>query len=177
MKDSLKVEKSQFEKNDKIYRKLFLNNPHRVDYNKYPEIQRADIDLVIKNRQGNPVRISEKYRKVDYGDILFEVYSVFPNDRGWAMGSKADILAYWFPTRVVIIDMKKVVEVFEKNEVTKKIHLIETSKALHSMILNGKTFYPYIIRADNKGYSTLSITLKFEDLDKLGIKYSVIQLG
>ncbi len=177
MKDSLKVEQSQFEKQDELYRQWFNNNPHRIDYNKYPDIQRADIDLVIKNRQGNPVKISEKYRPYDYGDILFEVWSVFPNKHGWALESKADILAYWFPTRVVIIDILKTVEIFERNEISKQMHLIEDSKELCSFILNNKTYYFWVVRAINQTYSSLSVALKYEHLDKLGIKYSVISLG
>lgn len=177
MKDSLKVEQSQFDKQDELYRQWFNNNPHRIDYNKYPDIQRADIDLVIKNRVGRPLKISEKYRPYDYGDILFEIFSTYPNKHGWSLESKADILSYWFPTRVVIIDIQKVVETFERNEMGKKVWLPDQMKELITMEIDGNIYHPYLIRAVNEGYSSISLAFKFEDLENLGIKFSVIPLG
>lgn len=177
MKDSLKVEQSQFEKQDRIYRHLFGHEPHRLDYDKYTDAQRDDIDLVIKNNSGRPLKISEKYRPFDYGDVLFEVWSVFPNDKGWGCESKADIMTYWTPTKLTIIDIRKTVEIFERNEISKQMHLIEDSKELCSFILNHKTYYFWVVRAINQTYSSLSVALKYEHLDKLGIKYSVIPLG
>lgn len=174
--NSLKIEQSQYEKQDELYLKLFGNKPVRIDYKKYPEIQREDIDLIIKNRQGNPIKISEKYRQHDYGDILLEVFSVFPNKHGWSLDSKSDVLAYWFPTRVVLLDIKKIVEIFENNEITKQMHLIDSGKELCSFIINHKTYYFWVVRARNETYYSLSVALKFEHLDKLGINCRVIPL-
>ena len=176
MKDSLQIEQSQFEKQDSIYRKLFLNNPHRIDYEKFPDIQRADIDLVIKNRSNKPVRISEKYRPYDYGDILFEVWSVYPNKKGWVYETKADILAYWFPARVVIIEIQKVREIFENNGISMKTTLPEKTRQMTEIEIEGNIYKPYLISAKNEGYVSLSLAFSLGDLDKLGIKYSVINL-
>ena len=174
--NSLKVEQSQFDKQDKLYFKLFGNKPYRIDYEKYPNVQREDIDLVIKNKEGNPIKISEKYRPIDYNDILLEVYSVFPNKIGWALESKADILTYWFPNRVIILDIPKIVDIFESNEITKQMHIIDSGKELCSFIINHKTYYFWVVRARNDTYYSLSVVLKFEHLDKLGINYRVIPL-
>lgn len=173
-KDSLKVEQSQFERQDNFYRHLFGHEPNRLDYDKYPEAQREDIDLTITNKAGKVKTISEKYRPYDYNDILLEVFSVFPNKKGWAMDSHADILAYWFPSRLFLLDMVQIKTMFTKNSISKKVHLIDGSAERVKIEINGSEYNPLLIRARNKTYSSLSLVLSFEDLYKLGINYSLI---
>lgn len=172
----LQVEQSQFERQDTVYRRLFGNEPHRIDYNMFPLAQREDIDLTITNKAGEVKTISEKYRPNDYNDILLEVFSVFPNDKGWAMESHADILAYWFPSRLVLLDMVQIKTLFTKNSISKKVHLIDGSAECVKIEIDGSEYNPLLVRARNKTYSSLSLVLSFEDLYKLGINYSLIPL-
>lgn len=175
-KDSLQVEQSQFERQDEVYRRMFGHEPNRLDYDKYTEAQRDDIDLTITNHAGEVKTISEKYRPIDYNDILFEVFSVFPNDHGWIMKSKADILAYWFPQRLVLLDMKQLVKTFTENKISEQLWLIDSTRKVIALRFGNKQFSTWCIRALNKTYSSLSVTLGFSQLDRLKINYSLIPL-
>lgn len=172
--ESLKVEQSQFERQDGVYRRLFGHKPHRIDYNMFPDTQRDDIDLTIMNKAGIWKTISEKYRPVDYGDILLEVWSVFPNKHGWAMFSHAKVLAYWFPTRLVLLDMHSIVDTFRRNRISEQVYLIDTTRERVTLTIDGEEYNPWVIRAVNTTYSSISVALNFESIERLGISYSLI---
>lgn len=176
IKDSLNVERSQFERQDNFYRHLFGHEPNRLDYEVYPDAQREDIDLTITNREGKQLTISEKYRPVDYGDILFEIWSVYPNKHGWGMDSKADILTYWTPFRLFVIDMPSVVTLFNRNRVSEKISLINGVMEDNELELDGVTYNIKVIRALNTTYSSLSVAIDTQNLTQMGIRYGLIPL-
>jgi hypothetical protein len=51
-------------------------------------MQRNDIDCSITVECGDRFRginISEKFRRVDWGDMLIELYSEYPAKKGWGL--------------------------------------------------------------------------------------------
>ena len=183
--DSQKIEESGFGRQNKFYKQYFGNLPHRVSYVKYKEIQRSDRDLFIENTKGEVFSISEKNRTEDYDDILFEIYSIYyldgdyRNKTGWGMDSKADLLAYFLPSSVVLVDMKKMVSILSDpcNKITKQVEMIYRGTMDKDIWFYNKPYHSTIVRAYNKsGYWSLSITLKERILKELGVRHRVFSL-
>ncbi|MDR2127114.1 MAG: hypothetical protein LBP63_09830 [Prevotellaceae bacterium] len=114
--DSMQNEQKSHKRADDFY----LNRLGVTDIVRYTgntktdlKIQRADIDVSFR-RSGKLIKISEKFRAMDYRDLYIEFYSKFPDVCGWLNKSQADYIAYFFPTRVFIIDEKALSE-FYKN--------------------------------------------------------------
>lgn len=57
------------------------------------------IDLTIK-KDNRSVTIIEKSRDQDWNELYLEIYSDYPNEKGWVFKSEAEYLAYFFPGRV-----------------------------------------------------------------------------
>lgn len=173
-KDSQKIEEEGFERQNDFYLKQFGHLPHRVSYVKYQDIQKSDRDLFIENKEGKILSISEKNRTKDFNDILFEIYSDYSRSKlGWGIDSEADILAYFLPSSIVILDMQKIVGILSdpENKMTKQVEDIGEGKKYRDIWING-VFYPVtIVKALNKGYFSLSITLKDEQLTNLGVRF------
>jgi hypothetical protein len=100
---SLKVERDKAVFADEFYSNVFeVENIIRFDTESERDIdfQRADIDVQLYawERHSN---VSEKFRAIDYNDLYIELYSMYPNVKGWMQNSSADHLAYFFPTRLI----------------------------------------------------------------------------
>lgn len=172
--ESLKIEREGFKRQDEFYKKYFGNLPHRVSYVDYEEIQKSDRDLFIENAEGKILSVSEKNRTKDYDDVLFEIFSnYYQSIRGWGMDSKADILAYFLPSSLVLVDMPSVVEILSNpaNKITKQVEYYEEQLRHHDIWINGQSFNVPVIRARNKKYSTVSIALKDSQMQQLGIRF------
>ena len=112
---SLKVERDKAVFADEFYSNVFeVENIIRFDTESERDIdfQRADIDVQLHawERHSN---VSEKFRAIDYNDLYIELYSMYPNVKGWMQNSSADHLAYFFPTRLIWIDKKELIRAFE----------------------------------------------------------------
>lgn len=173
---SLKTEKSNFEKQDAFYLEHFGNKPQRIDFEKYPEIQKKDIDLYIKNKEGIIKSVSEKYRPAKHSDIAFEIFSKYSTDKGWSMDSEADLLAYFLPNNVVLLDMPSMVDILNRNRMTKQIDDINEQLKYKDIWIDGETYFVPVIKALNKGYFSLSIAFNEKQLKRMGVRHTVFQL-
>lgn len=180
IEDSIRLERENWPRADKFYLEHLCQNPKRfvrVDYDKHPDIQRNDIDLVILNESDELFKISEKKRDRDWEDILIEIYSCYSDKIGWGMDSKANKLAYYLPSSVVILEMQPIVEIMRRNRMTEQIDWIDFRKKNIKVEMDGNTFEVPEIKARNQHketqevYHSLSICLNRQQLDKLGIKY------
>lgn len=174
--ESLKIEVEGFGRQDEFYKKYFGNLPHRVSFLDYEEIQKSDRDLFIENADGRILSVSEKNRTEDYDDVIFEIFSNYSTKRGWAVESKADILAYFLPSSVVLVDMSSVVGILSnpENRIMKQVKYYEEQCRFHDIWINGAFYNIPVIRARNKNYSTVSIALKDSQLKQLGVRFKRI---
>lgn len=114
----LRFEQSKFAVQNSFYQRLYGSDIRieRADYDTISgrNLQRKDIDLIIHLPNGSTISVSEKHRKAFYGDILVEFYSKFPNTLGWMDNSEADIMTYFIPGKVVVIDKKELVNFYKR---------------------------------------------------------------
>jgi hypothetical protein len=66
---------------DRFYFRAFPDL-ERIEVATAMKDQRAGIDKILHTNSGNSIRIDEKKRRKDYGDILLEAYSVIPKNGG-----------------------------------------------------------------------------------------------
>ncbi len=106
---SLQLEHSGFDAQNGFYRTVLkAERISRADYGSSSgkKLQQSDIDVILKVG-GKELKVSEKCRETDYGDLLLEFYSKFPDSPGWLDCSEADCLAYFVPGKVYLVDMVK----------------------------------------------------------------------
>ena len=114
--ESLSYEQSNFPVQDQFYtEQLGATVITRADFDDEEGrvLQRMDVDVQFMYN-GNLINVSEKNRTRDYGDLLLEFYSKFPDTPGWMNNSNADYLAYFVPGKVYWIN-KRDLEVFYHN--------------------------------------------------------------
>lgn len=113
----LRFEQSKFAVQNSFYKRLYGNDIRieRADYDTEAGrmLQRKDIDLILHLPDGKSISISEKHRKSFYGDILVEFYSKFPHTLGWMDNSEADVMTYFVPGKVVVINKKELVNFYK----------------------------------------------------------------
>ena len=80
------------------------------------EFQRKDIDLSLKI-DDKIIHISEKFRKDDFGDLLIELYSKYPNKKGWMKNSEADFITYFCPKTIYIVNKKDLLSWFDSESI------------------------------------------------------------
>lgn len=79
---------------DDFYKKMFPNLKS-IDFCEDLDTQFKGIDKIITFKNGGIVTIDEKKRRVDYGDILLELYSNYQTKRrGWLFTAQCDYIAY-----------------------------------------------------------------------------------
>lgn len=105
--EALKYEDSQMSPANKFYESLGFTNIRRCRYETPTgrKNQEADIDLKAKYN-GKIIKISEKFRSIDYGDVMVELEDKFEgsmNKNGWIFKSKADYIFYHTPKALYII--------------------------------------------------------------------------
>jgi hypothetical protein len=174
--DSQKIEESNFSIQDNFYLKHFGHLPERVDFEKFPEIQKKDIDLYITNKSGERKSVSEKFRPENHSDICFEIYSIYSTKVGWACESEADLLCYFLPDTAVVLQMDKIVEILKRNKITKQIDDINEQLKYKDIWIDGETYFVPVIKALNKGYFSLSIAFNEKQLKRMGVRHTVFQL-
>ncbi len=119
--NSLEYEKSKLEKADTFYiNVLNVTDIKRSDFNTISgkDLQKKDIDLVFTHKS-KQVSISEKFRNVDYDDILIEVYSSFNTPtsyvHGWIHKCEADVIMYFTKSKVYKINAKELKKFYFDN--------------------------------------------------------------
>lgn len=135
------LESSENEMFDNFYYRVFPGIKE-ISFAEDMETQRKGIDKVIYFESGNSFTIDEKKRRVDYGDILLELWSVDKKKRGWLFTSQCDYIVYAVMP-------------------TNKIYLLPTillKKAWYENQECWESRYRYIY-AQNEGYVTTSIAI------------------
>lgn len=180
---SLQHEREQAEKADVFYRDI-LGATSIVRYNTDNEDdlakQHLDIDVQVTIR-GTKFNVSEKFRDRDFGDLYIEVYSKYPHTRGWMHTGKPDALVYFTPTAIYWITHKSLSE-FCNNFLFPAIpeswysDIYKSHKSIISkkISLNNTMTNINIIQAHNyegKAWETIGISIKFEILQKSGVKF------
>jgi hypothetical protein len=183
--ESLRREQSNQKRADDFYKKYF-GATHIIRYNHNTEadmkIQRRDIDVSFQYKEKR-INISEKFREKDFNDLYIEIYSKFPNVRGWLDKSQADFITYFFPKRMFLIDEKTLVELY-KNHLSKSVpkdilsRLINQNlerNALQRFVLQiqNRSYNARIIQAynttDDASWYTMGIAIPFKVLYDFGI--------
>lgn len=173
-KECLEFERKGYERQDKFYMQHFHCIPfnERIPYEENRQYQKSDRDLdFIYN--GKVESISEKNRKKDRTDTLFEIWSAWPNDEGWAMHSNATLLCYFMPSSIIVVNMKDMLKILKDpaNKISRQVKEYEEGCRSMDIWINGKFYYLPVIRAQNEGYSSISIAFTDEQLKQLGIRF------
>lgn len=134
-----------------VYRKAFVDFLGMADIRKNGWCQASGVDRIVILESGTTLKIDEKVRRKDYGDILLEYIS---NDRtgspGWVEKSlNCDFIAYAFEPsqKCYLLPFQTLRRAWQKRK---------------DEWLKGK-----ILRAENKGpipYSTLSVAVPIKTL-------------
>lgn len=174
-KDSQKFEAEGFEIQNDFYLKQFGHLPHRISWKEDSKYQSSDRDLYILNKNNEEIHISEKRRKEDFDDILFEIWSNYNECKeGWALHSTADLLAYFLPSSTVLLEMQSLVKMLSDpiNKIKKQVQL-GTNRNIDIWIY-GETYPATLVKTYNETYTTLSITFSEKQLKRLGIRFKRI---
>jgi len=128
-----------------FYYKAFPNIKE-IEFCEDIERQRKGFDKIIHFNNGNWFAIDEKKRRVDYGDILLELWSVDRKKRGWLYTCQCDYIVYAIMP-------------------TNKIYLLPTVLLKRAWITNkDKWINMKPIIAQNNGYVTESRAIKINEL-------------
>lgn len=148
------------------------------------EFQKKDIDLTI-SLADRSIHISEKFRKDDYGDLLIELFSKYPDIKGWMNNSAADYITYFTPHKVYVINKLELLNWYQTENFEDKInleisnfHTLNERKSSRKKIeytsSKGNSFFIHLIQAYNKTkdaeWHTLSLAISWNDLEKEGIQ-------
>lgn len=113
---SLEYEQSKFQVQDEFYiKELGATCLQRAAFETEDgkKLQKQDVDIQF-TVGGKRINVSEKNRKCDYGDLLLEIYSKYPNTLGWMNNSNADFLAYFVPGKVYWINKRELEDFYNK---------------------------------------------------------------
>ncbi len=186
-RDSTHFEKKRQPIADSFYKSKYSDcviKRYDSDSNEDLEFQKKDIDLtlILPDRS---IHISEKFRKEDYGDLLIELYSKYPDVKGWMRNSEAEFLVYFTPTKIYTINKKDLAEWFETENLEEKLkkeifnfhssNLYKSSRRKTEFISSKEnTISIYLIQAYNKmkdgEWHTLSLTISWNDLETEGVQ-------
>ena len=188
---SLKVERDKAVFADEFYFNVFeVENIIRFDTESERDMdfQRADIDVQLHawERHSN---VSEKFRAIDYDDLYIELYSMYPNVKGWMQNSSADHLAYFFPTRLIWIDKKDLISIFKKYIEPNIIYSDLNVWLANNKNKSGKykteievleTNYPVLVinafnKTANKEWNTVGVSVPFNLLKTCGLVWKEYQ--
>lgn len=186
--ESLEYEKSCFSKQDEFYKRIGVSNIIRFDYDnpEEKELQRKDIDLELTFKTGKVVSVSEKNRPTNYGDLLFEIWSMYEQGKpGWSVTGESDLTFYFVNSLVNpyvgIFNTKSLHAFIKDNDVLTQNTpeawdgLHRDSKCIKDVSLWIKGFETPVkcslIKAHNKGYDTMSLSVPYSVLDRYGLKY------
>ena len=191
---SLSYEQSQFPVQDKFYtEKLGAKVITRADFDDEEgrALQRMDVDVQFEYN-GKLINVSEKHRTRDYGDLLLEFYSMFPDIPGWMNNSNADYLAYFVPEKVYWINKRELEDFYEnvlKPVVTKdffeqlvKDHPETSTRVKQKIKVNGRQETVTVVQAynqpcgSNKEWYTENICVSFDLLKRAGVSIQVFNL-
>jgi hypothetical protein len=179
-------QKNQRRADDFYLNRLGATDIVRYNHNTKADMkqQRSDIDVSFR-RNGNIIKISEKFRAKDFNDLYIEFYSKFPDVRGWLDKSQADYITYFFPARVFIIDEKSLAE-FYKNHLSSAIseNIFKQLTEQHSnanaqkhtwIKIQNHSYKIQIIQAYNQtedaSWYTMGIAIPFKVLSDFKIYY------
>jgi hypothetical protein len=164
--------------------KLNASEIQRIGYTTRQDklLQQNDIDLIL-TIGGRKMSVSEKDRDKDYNDVLIEFYSMYPESKGWMDHSQAQCLAYFFPARVFLINKAQLVEFYKR-----ELQHIQAEKYFDQLIKTRKdritdrisildkpekvTF----IAARNRHYTTMSIAISLELLQRASVRFRIFDL-
>jgi len=146
--------------------------------------QRQDIDLQLFG-WGKHTNVSEKFRDFDFNDLYLELYSMYPETKGWMHKSEANYLAYFFPKRMFWIDKKELQQIF-KTQIEPAINFTELESWLKTnknksgkyktqIEVKGQPYSVQIItafnRTSNKDWNTVGVSVPFNLLKNCGLTW------
>ena len=134
---SLDAEESKYL--DSVYKQTFPELKD-IEFMETREEQRKGIDKKLYFENGATITFEEKKRRVAYGDILLEIWSVWEKRiEGWLYTSQADYISYFIPSsqKLYILPLLLIRKAWTRNQEQWTDQYRE-------------------LRAKNEGYTTLS---------------------
>ena len=136
---------------DELFNNLYYRAVPGIEKIEFAEdmaTQRNGIDKILHFKSGYKVTIDEKKRRVDYGDILLELWSVYEKKkRGWLYYCKCDYIVYAVMP-------------------SKKVYLLPVLLLKKSWVANQMRWQQEykVVNAYNRGYVTKSIAIPVDIL-------------
>ena len=169
---------------------FYMRTPFSVTcierYNRNTEedmiLQRQDIDLALSFVDDRIYSVSEKFREHDYNDLLLEIYSKYPDTKGWIHKSNAERLAYFFPKRMFWIDkealsafcLQELFPLVERDAIERLLSQ-ETNSLKVGLRLQDKLYNCILTQAHNRmgkdTWNTISISVPFRILQDFKIRF------
>lgn len=177
MREDISFERSNFEIQDRFYREKFRawSTPERYDFNSVTGhiMQKKDIDLSFWCDIGF-IQVSEKHRRKDYNDFLFEIFSVWNENtrtKGWSVTGESDITFLFMPSSVYIFDTKQLHSFIEKvtNNIPDSTWRIFSEMGSMTDTINIMGEKMTLVKSLNRNYMTLSLAVSFDILKKHGV--------
>lgn len=135
--------------------------------------QLLGIDKIVKP---NGLRISEKFRRKDWGDLLIELCSKTPDVPGWAYTEESDILLVHTLQNIYLFDYQQIRD-FVREELEPALGLYGNK---YFYIDKPEEVGPFkIIKTHtdvgSAGWNTLSVAVPFSILEKSNIRYKIYE--
>lgn len=199
MSGAINYEQSNFSKQDEFYKKIGHEKVIRHEYNKLKndidtQNQRSDIDVTLI-KDNNEYKISEKRRETNFGDMLFEIYSVYENNKfGWSITGKSDGVVYFVDSKknpyVGLFKTDDLHKIIKDNDILNQIgdkiwrDLYEVERDSYSVYfdlkINNEVVTCQLIKSYTKSketgkilYHTMSVGIPYYVIDKCNVNYQL----
>lgn len=181
---SKQIENSNRNRADEFYRSLGATNITIHDYNtdsgKYNQVQDIDVTVQFSRNSGKiDVNISEKARTKNYGDTVLELYSKYPQQKGWGLTGNSDRVAIFYPDEVVVFHSKDLKRVAEEllDPVTEFIQETGFRSGKTTVKIDGQNIKVDVKVTSSSGkytsrWDSVFVCISYSDLDKLNVKYT-----
>ena len=149
------------------------------------EFQRQDIDVQLYG-WGRVANVSEKFRDRDFNDLYLELYSMFPERKGWMNVEGADYLAYYFPLRMFWIKKAELKKIY-RSQIEPIINRSEIESWIRANPKKSGKFESNIANTNvqiitaynqvrNKTWNTVGVSVPFHLLKNLGLQWKEFRL-
>lgn len=187
---SLINERKHAEKADAFYKNVLQISEiirYNTDSDSDLKMQLQDVDVLLRLNNIS-YKVSEKFREIDYADLYIEVFSKYPQKKGWIHHGSANAVLYFTPKTVYWITFKSLSDFCLKTffPLLPKVwfqELYKSNKTFFSkeFLFNGKIQKINLIKAqsvssDGCFWNTIGISVPFLFLKENGVKFIEFQL-
>lgn len=191
---SLKYEDAQKIPADNLYKRMGFYNIRRCSWDTPggKKLQREDVDLRMRDRDGKILNVSEKFRTKDWGDIAIEIFSTWdPKNKtykpGWGISGQSDYIFYHTPDTLYIVNTDSLKRFLQSFGLDRPLFYgwLELGDAAEPLLDNKPLKIPYMpFKCELRSIKTtimgsdvwrgLILTISWDSLYKFGLDIKII---